>query len=626
MKYIRGRVSYLKEDMNLAKSIMKKKFDDYEKLKTLLAKNLGYIGKFTEFLMNENIPLVELETLYRELLTLKEKQLPVNINGLKYEQVLDTVQKSKESLLINSLVSQFPSEQKKFAKEMMSNDKKVMNTNIILKVAQKEDTSAFISKVSRYKTIEELKTALTIFSKDPINDRDKVSSVLKELKSEIITNTDKVVIVRVDNYDDIVKLGSDTSWCIVKSSSTYDSYAKGRYQFIIYNYNLDEYDPKFKIGFTLTREGGVYAAHDVLDNGAKSELSNLLVSIDVKTTDLIPKREPVVFDINKLNSKTTGDRFKEIADECQLELIPQLIKIILNSNKNDVTKTTVIRKCFVRLLGARPWILASELDKISTSIHRYIAGSRYAPYVVDEDEVDGRLNEEAFSKGLSIWTKEQYADIHFSMVRDIEKNISKPTLTKFSDILNDLYVNDKLTAKDCGIKDTDDASEKGVKLSRIYEGIMLVMNVLCDRIQSTPDYDKIIKMPNYVLQHYRSLIKLPIDLSDHYDYRLNSEDIDLVIKKNYDDKGVYIRNVYNAKLGENNNGVNDAMKLVQHLKGYTLTLKITKDTLKTIMANPDKYNPDGANDIIINLLKKFNLNRLVSGKSFVDGTLTIKLS
>lgn len=625
MKYIRGRVSYLKEDMNLAKSIMKKKFDDYEKLKTLLAKNLGYIGKFTEFLMNENIPLVELETLYRELLTLKEKQLPVNINGLKYEQVLDTVQKSKESLLINSLVSQFPSEQKKFVKELLNtsnSDDKERNTNIILKVAQKEDLSAFVSKISRYKTADELKTALSIFSKDPINDRKKVAELLQSLKSDIVIDKDNIVIVKVDNYDDIVKLGSDTSWCIVKSSSTYDSYAKGRHQFIVYDYDLDEYDPKFKIGFTLTNDGGIHAAHDVLDASGRNNLVNILDKINVKTTDLIPKREPVVFDIKKLNSRTTSDRFGEIIEACDVNLLPQIIEIIAKTNKSDTKRRILYVKCFKRILGGKPYILESELDKISPFIQPTLRNTRYEKFILVEDEIDGRLEEAAFIKGLTIWTKTAYINMHFSLIKGIEEQISKPVLTKFSDIINNLY-------KDLTIKDFKnlEESEKGYKLSKVYESIMLLMNALCDRIKDTPDYDKIIKIPNSILHNrYSKILKLPIDLDESYDIKVSEEDIPYIVKKDYSNTGsaaLYIKtNTYSSSRDTN---LDKSTMIVNHLQGYKLTLRITKDNLKTIMANLDKYNPDGSNDKIVNILKQFNIKKLVSGKFFTDGTLTIKV-
>jgi hypothetical protein len=104
MKYIKS----FNENMALAKSIISKKMDGFEKLKTLLSKNIGYIGKFTDYLYNENIPYSELETLYKDLIELKNKQKPIDISKMKYEEVIDKVQELKEDLLVNSLIQAIP--------------------------------------------------------------------------------------------------------------------------------------------------------------------------------------------------------------------------------------------------------------------------------------------------------------------------------------------------------------------------------------------------------------------------------------------------------------------------------------------------------------------------------------
>ena len=43
MTFIKKYYEYISENMDLAKSIFKKKQDEFEKLKILLSKNLGYI-------------------------------------------------------------------------------------------------------------------------------------------------------------------------------------------------------------------------------------------------------------------------------------------------------------------------------------------------------------------------------------------------------------------------------------------------------------------------------------------------------------------------------------------------------------------------------------------------------
>ncbi len=54
MKYLK-----LFENMERAKSIISKKMKAFDSLKDLLKNNLGYIGKFTEYLINNNVPYKE---------------------------------------------------------------------------------------------------------------------------------------------------------------------------------------------------------------------------------------------------------------------------------------------------------------------------------------------------------------------------------------------------------------------------------------------------------------------------------------------------------------------------------------------------------------------------------------
>lgn len=68
--------------MSLAKSIISKKMEAFDKLKQLLKSNLGYIGKFTEYLINENIPYTELEELYKNLIDLTIKILQQEVSRI----------------------------------------------------------------------------------------------------------------------------------------------------------------------------------------------------------------------------------------------------------------------------------------------------------------------------------------------------------------------------------------------------------------------------------------------------------------------------------------------------------------------------------------------------------------
>ncbi len=587
---------------------MRKKLDDFEKLRALLFKNTGYAGKFTDYLLNENIPYSELEKLYSELSFLKQKQSPIDINKLKYEGVVDAIQIAKDSLSINSLVVQFPSEQKKFARDFLVDDtdwRRSENRNILLKVSLKTGLSAFTNKVSRYKTKDELLSALKVFSKDPINDREKVIELLKSTKSEVTFNNEDILIVKIDNYEDICKLGSDTSWCIVRSNSTYDSYAKKRYQFILYDYTLDEYNPQFKIGFTVTDEFVLYAAHDILDGAAYNRISEVLKKYNISFRSILPKREPIIFDIKKLNSRTAVDKFSQICNECDIKLLPEIIRIILKTNKTEEKKKVILRKCYKRLFDDRDWVNVSELNKISgrisPSFYHYV--HYYAKNILTKN-VSSNIRESTFIKGLEVWENEDYNNMSVAFIRDIDDAYSKETLYRFSDKLNNIYSNDLVQWKGKG-------RERGFKLGKDFEGIMLVMNALLERVESTPNYSEIIKIPNHTIKYYNDILRLPIDLSDG---DVDDDQIDLIIKKDYNESWLYIKN-----------SLDKYTKIIEHLSDHKIFMRITKDSLRRFMID-DKYNLNNENDRLINILRQFNLNKLVCGKIISDGNVTIKLT
>jgi len=126
----------------------------FDKLKNLLSKNLGYIGKFTEYLLHENIKYEDLVELYNQILDLKSKNTTIDISKLSYEEALDKIQDINSDLQVNGLISQFPGEQKRFSKDILDKSSwdYSSNYNILLKVSKKEDVRTFISKVSRYKS------------------------------------------------------------------------------------------------------------------------------------------------------------------------------------------------------------------------------------------------------------------------------------------------------------------------------------------------------------------------------------------------------------------------------------------------------------------------------------------
>lgn len=635
MKRINTYNNFINENIERSKSIINKKMLDYEKLKVLLSKNLGYIGKFTEYLFNENIPYNELEKLYYELLDLKSKSNPININDLKYEKVLDLIQTTKNNMIIKIFVNKLPSEQKSYIKEIL-----LTNSNLVLQVAQKDNIEILISKISRYKNKNSLFNALTVFSKDPVNDLDKIKQILKTVDSKIVYEKDNIVIVEVLTWDDIKILGSDTSWCIVNSKSMWDTYTKNRYQYIIYNYDLDEYDPNFKIGFTLNSDGSVHAAHNILDDYSINYLNKLTIENNIKYTDILPKLN-IDTDINNITYRTPIGNIIYISNNCSKTDILPLVKKLMNIFYKNVNKppspkiSNIIKKLIINYYNDKDVVFIEDILKLDEKLLTIEGISTWDKLI--KHSVNTRLNEKTFIIGLSgywndldiIYSFNDYSDIYEKSIA----NYSKDTIKILSNRLNLIYIDPnikiKITDKKLSVNNkyhiTTSPYTKGIKYPLKYELTMLLLNIYLDRKESTPNYqqilDNLLENHKYITNRYISELDLEIDLSDKTlslpfrrtntdESRLkNNEIISRIIKKDYPDTSIvidpYYISFYNA--------------IAKHLDGYKLHLYVYKSSLKSV-----NYSLNNYNDILLPILNKFTTRSRV-GTTVTDGNISITL-
>lgn len=330
------------ENMEKAKSIISKKMEAFDKLKDLLKNNLGYIGKFTEYLMDENIPYNELESLYKDLIRVKGKGRSIDLSDLNYEKALDEIIRTDDDLFVKSVINKFPSDQKK-----MINDIIFFQGIGIIKRLKEKDLTPLISKISRYKNKEDLTTALKIFSKDSDNGRDSVLNYASKSEScSVSFSNENILIIRVQKIEDLKKLGSDTSWCILHDSM-WNSYTKNRYQFILFDYTKDELNKEFKIGFTLNKDLSIHAAHDILDGSYKYELINVLEREGAKISNLVKQTPIEDVDISniKINNKTTLKDLQTVIDNTprsgKMLLIRKMLDISLTDSKKSMVRDLI---------------------------------------------------------------------------------------------------------------------------------------------------------------------------------------------------------------------------------------------------------------------------------------------
>lgn len=623
MKYLKR----FNENMALAKSIISKKMEAFDKLKELLKSNLGYIGKFTEYLMNENIPYAELEALYRDLVELKNKQKPIDIASLGYEQVVDKIKSSKNDLVINSLISQFPSEQKAIARELIKSNN---GYNLLLKAANSEKKDILITKISRYHTTQELKTALTLLSKEAMNERDKIKEFLKESKSSIVYETDNTMIVKVDSLSDVQKLGSDTSWCIL-GQSMWTKYTSGRYQYILYDFTKDDWDPKFKIGFTLNKDFTVHAAHDILDSGCSSYLNEFMEKNNIKYSELIPKSELIeVTDqmISDIKKTTKVSVLTSYSDNIPKEKIPTFLKKLFDTSVDTRASRTfaggivlgdakieIVKNCLNKYFSDKSYVLPEELKEVDVRLYDMIGtlqnrnpGILKRKMVTKKPTFDPRtLNSDIIVKVLDQWSVD---DLVESFSRDLDifyvpgsgwKNNTDITfasdwnaekLKVVSDKLNQIYT------------ETDWKKSPFIVRNRNFSKGLIANYILFNYVLGRPQIVKkstLNELSEDDKLKYAFVFKMPVDFSkcDYTPRYINQWSVPLIVKKDYDDKIIYIENLSNI------------IKLVDHLMGYKLKFKMSKTNFDRTLYNSRSIPDSEGKKLMIDLISKFKTRKRV---------------
>ncbi len=610
MTFIKKYYEYISENMDLAKSIFKKKQDEFEKLKILLSKNLGYIGKFTEYLIEESIPYNELEKAYKDILEIKSKSYKIDINNLKYEKLIDKIQTTKEDIIIKEITNQFPSEQKNLIKELDEDDnyRKKEFRSLCLKVSKKENIRNFISKISRYKSLDDLISSMKVFSKSKDNSIESVKDLISKSKSKTIIEKEKVIIIIVPSFEEIQIFGSDTSWCIVSNYSQWEKYTKNRYQFVLYDYNFEEHDPKFKIGFTIDKYGSIYAAHDILDASCSPHLEKLLKSIDVKTMDLIPQLKPI--DISAIKRNTKNEDLLEVFKRCTIAEIPTCIRSLLTwTNKSGTFMSSSILLLLRRFFNEKKFILESDLKSIDKNLPDYIlriSNSINGKFIYPT--FASQLSEEALEKGIEIWNDQEYLTAINDIISRYNDQIYEKyrfSLKKISDRLNKIYTDNKFGKMAGNLK------------SRL-EVYMIIMNYKLIRGDDTPNHDNIIKsLPQWAIDDYAEILDIKLDLNN---FSSIPDSIEQIIKKDYPEKRFII--YYH--------GFDTALFLVDYLDGYVLNLGISKGTIKDILGGRRRYygSKEKKYDLKENN-KLLGLIKQLSGKrkwaEVTDGKLSLRI-
>jgi hypothetical protein len=454
MRYLFNKEQFLFENMDRAKNLYIQKMESFEKLKTLLSKNHGYMGKFTELLFNGNT-YEDLENLYNRILELKHLNVKIDIDSFNTaEEIEDYVQEKIDFNKVNRVLKKFPKEQKDIIRKRLNSyigfpgkDNTVL---LLIKLYDKEDTDAFYNKISRYKNWNDLSYAIKTFTKDVNNSKEFIIPLIKSLDhTDLLFDNDNITIARVNDFKDIDKLASDTSWCILQKShwNTYNGEGKKSNQLIIYNWE-DTFSTKFKIGTTIRKEGNsiyIHTSHDILDKGVSSEIvKNILSDNGLSLKDLYkeevkelsPLETQPLESIKLLKSIKVGDLQiivnrieREVSDIKDYNTILRVAKLVNAKKMGDDRKlnflTKLIKSYLICWKGTDKYIVTEEMFK-NKHKEMYDILIKDGPFhfherllkrtsLILKDKCllmlsdDKAYNDNHLETGLGIWSDEAYA-------------------------------------------------------------------------------------------------------------------------------------------------------------------------------------------------------------------------
>lgn len=250
------------ENLQKAKKVLKENKipennPDFIKLKELLKNNMGYIGKFTEWLIIDHEPFDKVKDTFIELQN-NEIDKPFD-SFKKLEDLYDYIQSYTGDKKVNQMLKALPSGTRSFA----AKSKELINLLKLNSRYSKAIIDLYSKKGGKYKNIESLIND-TVDYIENINGEFNLENMLEKIKKynvDIIEANPEILMIKVNDYEASHNLGS-MHWCISTSKSTFEQYANAfTVQYFIYDFTKKISDVKHKIGATLSPNGDITYAH-----------------------------------------------------------------------------------------------------------------------------------------------------------------------------------------------------------------------------------------------------------------------------------------------------------------------------------------------------------------------------
>jgi len=233
---------------------------EYIQLKNILSSNIGYLGKFTQWLFNDNT-LNFLEDIYKMI---KNVSLDKDINSFETaEDLYDYLTEKKYETKVNQTINSLPSRSRNLVNQELKN----LIKNNIDNVDSIKDF--YSKKGGRYTNIKDLiEDTKSLISN--LQGEWNPDSIKYEDK-ELVYKDSNILILWIDSYDRSCDLGSK-HWCISTSEDMFGFYTIGfKKQYFIYDFTKDISNKKSMIGTTIDLSGKPTDIHYKDDTPGKKE-------------------------------------------------------------------------------------------------------------------------------------------------------------------------------------------------------------------------------------------------------------------------------------------------------------------------------------------------------------------
>jgi len=523
------------ESIARAKSFIGNKMQQYEKLKEILSKNPGYVGQMTEWLFDYKIPLNELENLYNKLINLKRAGRPIHIDDKKFEEVVDEILRAEQEIDVYRIVNKMSGNSKALVKKVIQDDKVAHGPNyghtrtfsIFYNLSKKspEIIQKFLSRSASFKSLADIEKYYKILDIGIVNTKESIKSSIEKLKSShIVYDKDNILVLQVGDYEDIKKIANDCTWCIVQFKSSWVSYCDNRYQFIVWNFDLMEFENLFKIGITMNPDSTVYASFDYMNKSCHEYAKEFVNKInlkpssgkqeEIKRLEEMKKLQNLKDIVDEVRHTTNGKDLRELysgfwgSGYCIKNLEDKEIKKdltfkmarnyfkSLNINEEGLTrvknisatKFETMSSVIYDLFKTKDIIYKEDLDEITPNLYKYILRNydsfrSFRSKVYEEVYKSGK-NKNITNKIVNIINDEEFVSMSrnlFYWIAELSKNMKENIILSFKEFFKSILVAES---------PIDGMNENDFKSLKSYFGIFEKMY---KRIKKTKSIQKLLK-------------------------------------------------------------------------------------------------------------------------------------